>query len=74
MFWTGVLYFDYSWFREQTCLIICPYGRLQSALIDQDTVIGEDPEADRARGFRITDKGITLVTPDLLGQQLHHTR
>ncbi|MDO9171318.1 MAG: cytochrome c oxidase accessory protein CcoG [bacterium] len=39
MFWTAVLYFDFAWFREQTCLIICPYGRLQSSLIDQDTII-----------------------------------
>ena len=39
LFWTGMLYFDYSWFREQTCLIICPYGRLQSTLVDYDTVI-----------------------------------
>lgn len=36
---TGILYFDFAWFREQTCLIVCPYGRLQSALIDTDTVI-----------------------------------
>ncbi len=39
LFWTGLLYFDYSWFREQTCLIICPYGRLQSTLVDFDTII-----------------------------------
>jgi len=39
LFWTGMLYFNYSWFREQTCLIICPYGRLQSTLVDFDTVI-----------------------------------
>jgi cytochrome c oxidase accessory protein FixG len=39
IFWTATLYFDYSWFREQTCLIICPYGRLQSTLVDYDTVI-----------------------------------
>ena len=39
LFWTAMLYFDYSWFREQTCLIICPYGRLQSTLVDYDTVI-----------------------------------
>lgn len=36
---TGILYLDFAWFREQTCLIVCPYGRLQSALIDSDTVI-----------------------------------
>jgi len=39
LFWTAVLYFNYSWFREQTCLIVCPYGRLQATLIDHDTVI-----------------------------------
>ena len=38
------------------------------------TVIGEDHDADRERGFRVTDTGITLVTPDMLGQKLHHTR
>ena len=44
------------------------------AVIEEGTVIGEDHDADRARGFRVTDKGITLVTPDMLGQQLHFTR
>ena len=39
MFWTSILYFNYNWFREQTCLIVCPYGRLQSTLVDYDTVI-----------------------------------
>jgi cytochrome c oxidase accessory protein FixG len=34
-----ILYFNFSWFREQLCLIICPYGRLQSALIDDDSII-----------------------------------
>jgi cytochrome c oxidase accessory protein FixG len=37
--WTGILYFDYAWFREQVCLILCPYGRAQSAMIDADTVV-----------------------------------
>ena len=54
--------------------------RIRRAIIDRGaeipdgTVIGEDAEADRARGFRVTDTGITLVTPDMLGQQLHFTR
>ena len=39
MFFTALLFVDFAWFREQTCLILCPYGRLQSALIDDDTVI-----------------------------------
>ena len=35
----ALLYFDFAWFREQTCLVVCPYGRFQSALIDDDTVV-----------------------------------
>ena len=35
----GLLYFDFAWFREQVCLVVCPYGRFQSALIDDDTVV-----------------------------------
>jgi cytochrome c oxidase accessory protein FixG len=39
MFFMLLMYFDYAWFREQTCIVICPYGRLQSSLIDEDTII-----------------------------------
>lgn len=55
--------------------------RIRKAIIDrgsivpEDTVIGEDHEADRKRGFRVTpSSGIVLVTPDMLGQRLHFTR
>jgi glucose-1-phosphate adenylyltransferase len=54
--------------------------RIHKAIIDRGaripagTVIGEDAEKDRQMGFRVTDSGITLVTPDMLGQQLHFTR
>ncbi|MGF1484702.1 MAG: cytochrome c oxidase accessory protein CcoG [Opitutales bacterium] len=48
---TGALYFNFSWFREQLCLIICPYGRLQSALIDDDSlIIGYDETRGEPRG------------------------
>ena len=46
----------------------------RGAVIEAGTVIGEDPDADRERGFRVTKNGLTLVTPDMLGQQLHFTR
>jgi glucose-1-phosphate adenylyltransferase len=46
----------------------------RGATITEGTQIGVDYEADRARGFRVTDSGITLVTPDMLGQHLHFTR
>ena len=37
------------------------------------TEIGVDPVADRNR-FPVSDKGIVLVTPEMLGDQLHHGR
>jgi glucose-1-phosphate adenylyltransferase len=54
--------------------------RIRRAIIDRGctiedgTVIGEDHDADRERGFRVTDDGLTLVTPSMLGQDLHFTR
>jgi cytochrome c oxidase accessory protein FixG len=48
---TGILYFNFTFFREQLCLAICPYGRLQSALIDQDSImIGYDQKRGEPRG------------------------
>jgi len=43
----------------------------KGTVIPEGTVIGEDPKADAER-FYISENGITLVTPDMLGQQLHH--
>lgn len=36
---TSVFFFVYWWFREQTCLIVCPYGRLQGVLLDPDSIV-----------------------------------
>ena len=48
---TGGLYFNFAWFREQLCIVICPYGRLQSVLIDDDSlVIGYDVQRGEPRG------------------------
>ncbi len=48
---TGIIYFNFFWFREQLCLIICPYGRLQSSLGDKDTwIIGYDTQRGEPRG------------------------
>ena len=48
---SGVLYFNFAWFREQLCIVICPYGRLQSVLVDDDSlVIGYDARRGEPRG------------------------
>jgi cytochrome c oxidase accessory protein FixG len=36
---TALVFIDFAWFREQTCLVACPYGRLQSVLLDRRSVI-----------------------------------
>jgi cytochrome c oxidase accessory protein FixG len=36
---TGLLMYDFMIFREQTCLIACPYGRFQSVMLDQQSMI-----------------------------------
>jgi cytochrome c oxidase accessory protein FixG len=51
MAFTGGLYFNFAWFREQMCVVVCPYGRLQSALLDRDTIIvGYDVKRGEPRG------------------------
>lgn len=50
-FLTISLYFCFAWFREQFCIVMCPYGRIQSALSDDDTmVIGYDAHRGDPRG------------------------
>lgn len=48
---SAILYGNFFWFREQLCLVICPYGRLQSALVDDDSmIIGYDEKRGEPRG------------------------
>lgn len=46
----------------------------RGAQIPEGMRIGFDADEDRGRGFRVTEKGRVLVTPDMLGQSLHFTR
>ncbi|MBE2279948.1 MAG: cytochrome c oxidase accessory protein CcoG, partial [Ignavibacteriaceae bacterium] len=36
---TGLFFFVFWWFREQACVIVCPYGRLQGVLLDQNSLV-----------------------------------
>ncbi len=53
--------------------------RIKNAVIDKGckipagTIIGEDPKADAER-FHVSEKGVVLVVPEMLGQELHHVR
>lgn len=51
VFLTGAFYFCFAHFREQFCIMVCPYGRLQSAMTDDDTIIiGYDEARGEPRG------------------------
>ncbi len=39
LIFTGVFYFVFAWFREQVCIIACPYGRLQGVLLDDKSIV-----------------------------------
>lgn len=48
---TALVFIDFAWFREQACLVACPYGRLQSVLLDRSSlIVGYDTRRGEARG------------------------
>jgi cytochrome c oxidase accessory protein FixG len=56
---SGIFYFIFSWFREQVCTIVCPYGRLQGVLLDRNSiVISYDYKRGEPRGtfFKSEDR------------------
>ncbi len=65
LIFTGIFYFVFAWFREQVCIIACPYGRLQGVLLDDksmnvayDFVRGEK-ELGRAKFNKQEDREAT---------------
>jgi glucose-1-phosphate adenylyltransferase len=54
-------------------------ARITKAIIDKNCnippglVVGEDPEEDRKR-FEVSPSGVTLVTPEMLGEAFHFVR
>jgi cytochrome c oxidase accessory protein FixG len=39
LIFTLVFFFVYLWFREQVCIVVCPYGRLQGVLLDKNSIL-----------------------------------
>jgi cytochrome c oxidase accessory protein FixG len=53
LFYAGMLYGNAGWMREQICNYMCPYARIQSTLIDGDSmVIADDSARGDPRGSR----------------------
>lgn len=50
---SGLVFFDFAYFREQMCTITCPYARLQSVLVDEDSlIVSYDPVRGEPRARR----------------------
>lgn len=46
-----IFLFEFGWFREQFCTVLCPYARFQSVLMDRDSVlVGYDKKRGEPRG------------------------
>jgi len=46
-----IVFFNFAWFREQFCVVLCPYGRLQSVLHDKDSItVAYDERRGEPRG------------------------
>lgn len=51
MFITGMMLFNFLFFREQLCTIACPYGRFQSVMLDGSSlIVGYDKNRGEPRG------------------------
>ncbi|MBF4491652.1 cytochrome c oxidase accessory protein CcoG [Flavobacterium sp. MR2016-29] len=65
LIFTAVFYFVFVWFREQVCIIACPYGRLQGVLLDDKSInvaydfIRGEKEDGRAKFNKKEDRAIT---------------
>nr|WP_315161667.1 cytochrome c oxidase accessory protein CcoG [uncultured Flavobacterium sp.] len=65
LIFTGVFYFIFAWFREQVCIIACPYGRLQGVLLEDKSInvaydfVRGEKEVGRAKFNKKEDRGVT---------------
>ena len=65
LIFTGVFYFIFAWFREQVCIIACPYGRLQGVLLDNKSInvaydfVRGEKEIGRAKFNKNEDRSTT---------------
>lgn len=65
LIFTAVFYFVFTWFREQVCIIACPYGRLQGVLLDNKSInvtydfVRGEKELGRAKFNKTENRALT---------------
>jgi glucose-1-phosphate adenylyltransferase len=74
---------SYSYVQDSVILPDADIGRnceIRKAVIDrgcripEGMTIGKDPRADKQKGFYVTESGVTLITPEMLGQDVNYIR
>lgn len=61
LIFSGVFYGVYAFFREQVCTVVCPYGRLQSVLLDNNSmIVAYDHKRGEPRGKFTKNKSESL--------------
>ena len=82
LLFSNVMVHSYSEVSESVILPNAEIGRncrIHKAVIDKNcripdgTIIGEDPVQD-AKKYHVTENGVVLVTPEMLGQEWHYVR
>ncbi len=58
-FTTLLLLFDFGWFREQFCVIVCPYGRFQSVMLGASSLVVayDEKRGEPRRGLGFLPQG-----------------
>jgi len=67
---TGLMLFDFGYFREQMCIVTCPYGRFQSVMLDRRSLVVSYDRArgePRGRAVRAVAKPAATVSLPILG-------
>lgn len=68
---TGIFYFIYAKFREQACIAVCPYGRLQGVLLSKESiVVAYDWIRGEPRGFLKKNAEVRTNTGDCIDCKL----
>jgi cytochrome c oxidase accessory protein FixG len=58
---TALMMFDFAFFREQACIVACPYGRFQSVMLDKDSlIVSYDDRRGEPRGARKAGADVSL--------------
>jgi glucose-1-phosphate adenylyltransferase len=74
---------SYAYVEDSVILPDVDVGRnctIQGSILDrgcrlpEGLTVGIDPRGDAEKGFYVTDRGVTLITPEMLGQQLNQGR